>query len=365
MDGSRSTVRVAGSRLEDRVLVMTTSHLPTGLDEILATHSGISGVVAAGGPAVRECRKLKGVQPGMILGQDTQAARSHWATVIAPFHLPAAGLFGVPSLSDQVMSAGSDVDAVIAPSGTVRHGDTAALRAVVAGSNAVSDPRLVCSLPVEAGWLTYPDRRELIEQVQVSEHMVALTVVGQFDPLEGAGVAEGLLAVAELCGNKVILHHTDMAALQFIGHGGSGAVIGCTASLRHSVPALRRSRRRRKNSSPGMAVFVPGIDEFRDVTELGRWWGDNAPICEQSGCCGRALTDFDPKDPDDTALLAAHNLRGPLAVAAELLAAADRRSWLRDYRRQLLTSYDELRKATRAPGIVPYGSANIWLHLDN
>jgi hypothetical protein len=163
------------------------------------------------------------------------------------------------------------------------------------------------------------------------------------------------------CGDKVLLHRADMAGIQYLARGGLATSVAGTAGLRHCVPPLRRSQKRRKRPRNGAAVWIPGIDEFRDVSEVRRWYGATAPHCLLPHCCGRKLTDFDPANRDDVALLSAHNLRGPLAILGELLSQADRRAWLRSYRAQITTAYDELRAWTKDPAIEPYGSAQFWL----
>jgi hypothetical protein len=112
-------------------------------------------------------------------------------------------------------------------------------------------------------------------------------------------------------------------------------------------------------------VFVPGISEFRDVTELERWFGDDTPECELANCCGRPLTSFS-QDPGDIALLAVHNVRGWLPLIDDLVACSpgNRRDWLRRHHLEVDTAYAELRAQTGVRDIKPYGSAQVWRRLD-
>lgn len=349
-------------RLRDRALVLSSSQLPHDLDAIMTMHRDISGLITVGTSAPRAGRLLKSTQPWLVLGHDSESSRAYMATAEAPFVLPAdETLTGPVSLSDQIDYADKDLDAILSPTGTIRAKDDGALEAALAGCEAIHDQRLVCSLPIEPDWLCARGRARLIKGIQSSTHLIALSVVCQLDPFQNVEVAEGLLALTAACGGKVLLHRADMAGIQYLARGGLATTVAGIAGLRHCVPPLRRSRTRRKRPRSGAAVWVPGIDEFRDVSEVRRWYGATAPYCALPHCCGRKLTDFDPANPDDVALLSAHNLRGPLAVVDELRGQPDRRAWLWSYRAQVTTAYDELRSRTKDPAIEPYGSAQFWL----
>jgi hypothetical protein len=192
--------------------------------------------------------------------------------------------------------------------------------------------------------------------------------VGQLDPFEDREVAEGLLEVLDTCQDQIFLHRTDMTAIEVVARPGLGASIGVTASLRHTVPPGRRAQTRRRKPRPkrSLHVFVPGISEFREVTELEGWFGDDAPTCVLPGCCGRSLTDF-TQDPDDVGVLAVHNAKGWLQVASGLIACPPRYrgDWLHRHHLEAATAYDELRAMTGVRTIKPYGSARVWPSFDN
>jgi hypothetical protein len=113
-------------------------------------------------------------------------------------------------------------------------------------------------------------------------------------------------------------------------------------------------------------VFVPGISEFRAVKELERWFGDDAPLCDVTGCCGRRLTNFS-RDEYDLGVLAAHNAMGWLAIVEDLVACppGDRTRWLGDHHVRVAAAYAELRARTGVRDIRPYGSARVWSRLND
>lgn len=359
-----------GDRIRNRALVLTTSNLPHELGEVLNRHQKVSDVVAVGKSAPKDCRQVREACPWTLFGVDAETGREYTATPEEPFSLPKyVGLFGAISLADQIALMTADADLAVSPTGRISAADFKTLDAVIAGCNAIADPRLACSLPVDPSFLLDKHRGALIERLRSSEHLVAFSVVAQLDPFEDENVVQGLLEVIETCGSKVMLHRTDMAAVQFLARGGLAAGISGTASMRHCTPPVYRPKTRRNggngNKKRGAAVFVPGIDEFRDVDEVRRWYGAAAPYCVQEGCCGRKLTDFDPDRGDDMALLAAHNLRGMLAVVEELHGQEDSRSWLRDYRARVAEAFQELRSKARKKEIKPYASGQVWLALND
>jgi len=126
---------------------------------------------------------------------------------------------------------------------------------------------------------------------------------------------------------------------------------------------MKRPQTRRKRSGRGLAVLVPGIDEFRDVMEIEAWFGDRAPICATSGCCGRRINEFDADDEGDRGLAEVHNVTAWLGLVRRMLDSPDRMEWLRAHRAAVLVAYTELQAATGVRAIRPYASASVWLDL--
>lgn len=371
MSSGREQARVEAAAevvVADRVFAAASSRVSARLIAALSERPAFSGVVHVGPHAVTACREMS--LSGAVLAQavDLAAYERYTATSSAPLLVPGDDHSLIPwSLADFAADAvewGADV--VFAPSGLVREGDSQALAAVIEVSNDAGNPKVVTTVAVPQGWLSKARRPDLLRELRRSTRPVALVVVGQLDPYEDPEMAQGLLDVIDGCHGQVFLHRTDMTAIEALGRGGLGASIGVTASLRHTVPPGRRAQKRRRSSRPRrpLHVFVPGISEFRDVVELEGWFGDDAPKCTLAGCCGRPLTSFS-HDPGDIDLLAAHNVRGWLSLAGDLIAfpPSDRRNWLRQHHMQVETAYAELRAQTGVRAIRPYGSARMWSSL--
>ena len=369
MSSGRKQVRVEAAEIvADRVFAATSSRVAPGLADALDEHSAVSGLVHVGPHAVTTCREMSLTRADLIQAVDLAAYERYQATSSAPLLVSEEDQSLIPwslaGFSADAAEWGADV--VFAPSGLVRVGDSGALAAVIKAGNDAGNPCVVTTVAVPQGWLTEARRPQLLRELRSSTRLVAFVVVGQLDPYEDLEVAQGLLDVLKACDGQVFLHRTDMTAIEVLGRGCLGASIGVTASLRHTVPPGRRAQRRRRSPRPRRAlhVFVPGISEFRDVAELERWFGDDAPECELAGCCGRPLTSFS-HDPADIELLAVHNVRGWLPLAKDLAAClpGDRRSWLRRHHLQVETAYAQLRAQTGVRAIKPYGSAQIWSRL--
>jgi hypothetical protein len=308
-------------------------------------------------------------RPDLLQAVDLAAYERYQATSSAPLLVSHEDHSLFPwSLADFVADAAEwGADVVFTPSGLIRVGDSEALAAVIKAGNGAESPRVVTTVAAPQEWLTKAHRPGLLRELRRSTKTVAFIVVGQLDPYENPEVVQGLLDVLRACNGQVFLHRTDMTAIEVLGRGCLAASIGVTASLRHTVPAGRRAQKRRRPTRPRRAlhVFVPGISEFRDVAELERWFGDDAPECELAGCCGRPLTSFS-QDPSDIDLLAVHNVRGWLPLIDDLVACSpgNRRDWLRQHHLKVEAAYAELRTQTGVRAIKPYGSAQVWRQLD-
>jgi hypothetical protein len=356
----------AAASLSERVLVATSPKRLHAVAPAVSRYREVAGVVAIGRGSTVASGRLLAMRSDMVIAFDPAAYDKSKASTESPLALSDDDSLFPASLADVVAACAEQYDAVFSPTGLIVAADSSTLEAVVATCNAVDHPALVTTLPVEQEWLAARCRHTLIGHISGCKSLVALVVVGQFDPYEDEEQFQGLVEVIETCGPKVFLHRTDMAAFQAIPRGLRAASIGATTSLRHTVPGWEHAQRHRTDHKPGLDVFVPGIDEFRNVEELDRWFGDDAPTCPTPGCCGRSLTDFDPCEADRTAL-AAHNARSCLVVAEEMLSLAkpDRMAWLRTYRLRVATAFDQLRAQIGVRGIKPYGSYAHWLGLDD
>ena len=349
----------ASTVLASRLLVATKSELPRNLDRLMGLHADHSGVVAVGRAAAATVTHLRDACRAPVVVYDPAFYEGDIATASEPMILErddTGALLPAPTLSDFVAGVAPAVDVVLAPSGQVRAGDRAALEAVVHACNGVQSPRLVCTLPVDAEWLTGRSRDVLIEVICSSTHPVALVVVGQFDPFGDIAVFEGLHDVVARAGTSVMLHRTDMIGIQVLAHGALAAAVGTASTLRHTTPAGQFPRRRKRSTEPGLSVFVPGIDSFVDLTTLEDWYVDQPPTCEVVGCDPHALTCFSQRDRP---ALAGHNAAGVLEVGASLLStpATHWAAWIADYRDAVKDAFEVLRTTTGRRDISPYGAA--------
>lgn len=345
--------------LRNRILIATTSNFPTGFPDVLKHYTATSGVVAVGSPAGTACIGMRHLGFDGVIAFDPAHYEDVTATAATPLVLDAQNLFGTPHLRDYVDER-TDFDAVFSPTGQIPSGDTETLHAVIARCNEADHPKVITTLPIHQGWLSRDLRDGLITAIGRSACPVALVTVGQLDPIEHPEYIDGLTEVTQRA--APIIHRTDLAAVQVVPRGAAAAVIGTTPSLRHALPAgqfARRRKKKNKKAEPGIAVFVPGINEFRDVRTVEEWFGDLAPACELLNCCGRQLTDF---TADTRAELAGHNVRHVLAIAEDMLKwpTEQRMHWLRNYRNDVQGAFEHLRLTTGRRDIEPYASCAVW-----
>jgi hypothetical protein len=350
--------------MRDKVLIASKSNFPADFAALMRQYSAESGVVAVGAAAGGRAIALRDEGVDGLIIFDPARYDDTMATPERPLLLGEPTLFGTPGLRDYADALSGDLDAVLSPTGQIAVRDDETLNAVIAACNAADHPKVITTLPVHEGWLSRVYRETLIRAIAASRRPVAIIAVGQ-RPLEVPELVEGLSYVCARV--SPIVHRTDMSAVQVIPRGALAAAVGATPSLRHVIPVgelARRRKRKKKGAEPSMPVFVPGIDEFRDVRTLEDWFGDDAPRCALPGCCGWRLTDF---TADTRTELAGHNAEHVLVVAGQMLeyAPGDRMQWLRDYRGELLAAFEQLRLTTGRRDIKPYGSCAVWNSLDD
>ena len=372
--GSLSPVRrplcvEATDALADGVFAAVSSRVPPGLLELVSDVRAPSGLIVIGPRASATCRKLSRVNPSLPRIVDFARYEDFVASASAPMPWPDAEGMWAWSLDqwvDGIVAAGADV--VFSPSGIIRTGDSKALAAVIDSGNGVKRPQLVTTVAVHQAWLTETYLANLQDEIERSERPVGLVVVGKLDPFEELEVAQGLLDLFDSCPGQIFLHRTDnLAAVHAIVQPGLGASIGVTSSLRHTIPQGRRAQARGSvNRQPAVYVFVPGINEFRDIEEVESWFGDRVPCCAMPECCGRRLNDFS-RHADDLDILAVHNVRGWLTILEDLVAheSCDRRGWLYRYFQDVESAYIALRAESNVRSIIPCGSAEVWRRLYN
>jgi hypothetical protein len=349
--------------LRDRIFLAARSELPSRLAQTLRRHGPRTGLVLVGAKALSRLTEL--CANGVPIAYDP----SRYGAVMASYDQPMvldngdgqASLFAAPTLTDYVNTADERLAAVVSPTGQVGAEDSAALHAVISACNAVASPRLVCTLPVASQWLLPDSVDDLISAVEESSHPVALVIVGEFDPFEDVEVLSGLASLIGAVGESVFLHCTDLMVVSAVAWGTLGGSVGVSSTLRHTMAIGQSTRRRKKPDRPGLPVFVPGINSFRDVDTLDGWFGDVAPRCTVVGCTDHVLNDFSTHNR--TAAMG-HNAAAVLDVAGALLSVGpfDRRAWIRDYWERVATEYALLKVRTGRRDIRPYGGDH---HLVN
>lgn len=348
------------STLASRMLIAATpTGLPADLDGLMARHGVHSGVVVVSIQVSRALiTQLRQSASVPVVAWDPGRYQNITASADRPMILNGdePSLFAETSLTEFVTAADSELTAVFSPTGAIGADDSAALHAAVNACNAVTPGRLVCTLPVAKEWLAADRRAELATVIADAVHPVALAVTDHFDPFGDLEILEGLEELLSAVGSQVVLHRTDVIGMHALGHGALGSVIAGAASLRHTVPAGRFPRRRKKGADPGLGIFVPGIDAFVDLGTLDGWFVDRPPMCTVGSCSPHSLTDFSHRDRPAASR---HNCGGVLEIAERLLTEdpSDRHSWLQDYWSAVADAYARLRVDTGRRDIAPYGAA--------
>ena len=324
--------------LTDQVLVHTSWDTGQKLLDVLLSSN-------AGGFALRGSKASSGVQQlrregfdGVLL-IDSESYGKADATADAPFVLPKDTLYEVTLeqvLNDQ-RACGANL--ALTPTGYLRAGDSAALKAAAGIVGALGRDDVLFSVPIDIAWLGNDHISHLIAVLARLETPKAVFLGGQFDPLDRykAAVANLRRLVAE-AGHIAVLR-TDLNGFDVLCHGGFAASIGTGGSLRHTIP-FGETRRSSNPEDKSPSVLYPDLMAFfRGSTIAKRFANARAPEC--SICDGRPLDTFlGQKDSSAAHAHGVHTWSEWITDMIDQPTLADRATWWRNRSSGALAEYE-------------------------
>ncbi|MEV7603351.1 hypothetical protein AB0O91_38880 [Kitasatospora sp. NPDC089797] len=239
--------------------------------------------------------------------------------------------------------------AALTPTGYLRAGDTAALRAVVRETTARKDARIVLALPLDVGWLRSDLIGRLVEEVGAAPGTKAVMLGGQSDPL--AGFPEALTGLARLLTQVpgTALLRADLAAFGALARGAAFAAYGESSRFRHVVPPGESATASGFGDSP--TVLFPELMALCLGTTLARRFAAApAPVCECAACGRRELDSFASRS--DLQPAAQHNtavLMSWLRRLQTVPVGPDRQRWWQERCRSAVNRYPLVNAAIRQP----------------
>lgn len=336
------------SALTDQVLVHTSWDAGQKLlDAVLSSNAG--GFVLRGSKASNGVQQLKREGFDGVLLIDPESYHEAVATADAPFVLPKDTLYEVTL--DEILNGQRACGATVAltPTGYLRAGDSAALKAAADVVAALGRDDVLFSVPIDIAWLGNDHIGQLIAVLARLKAPKAVFLGGQFDPLDRykAAVANLRRLVAE-AGHVAVLR-TDLTGFDVLCHGAFATSIGTGGSLRHTTP-FGEPPRSSNNKDQSPSVLYPDLMAFfRGRTLATRFANVPAPRC--SACDDRALDTFLGKR--DSLAAHAHGVHSWsewIADMTDQLTLADRAIWWRNRCSGALAEYDVVNARLDQPG---------------
>ncbi len=298
------------------------------------------GAILVGDDAVAAVATIRAANPGLPLIVEPRALRKHLATAAQPFQLTSA------TLSDDLDQQRVYSDLAITPTGQIRAGDSAAMKAALRAANKLDRADTLFAIPAYAGWLSDEQYvKQLIAVINYSEHPVLLTFVHGHNPVESVKRARAYRRIFQETTVPVVAHRADLLGFDALAHGAIASAIGSYPSTRRLNPFDHRGGpvSNREDLSPHM--LLPDMLRIVRSTHMRReWFAGVTPIQCLCVICNGA--DVDRLHENETERRTGHNhnvvnLDSLYSSYVGLSTAARRALWT-DQTQGALATYPQL-----------------------
>lgn len=240
---------------------------------LIQTSAG--GAFLVGEDASRYLPQIRQANPGLPLIVEPRALRKHWASEAQPFQSAGSeGTFQL-SLDAELDWQRMDSDLAITPTGQIRKGDSAALKAALREANKLDRIDVLFALPMSSGWLSDEQLvKQLIAVINRSRHPVLLTFTDSTNPVGSMTRARAYRRIFAHATVPVIAYRTDLVGFDALAHGALASAIGSYPSLRRLTPVDGRgSSIDPEDMSPHM--LITDMLKFVRSTHMRREWFPN------------------------------------------------------------------------------------------
>ena len=241
--------------------------------EVALINPAAGGAFLVGDNAPKNVSAIRRGNPLTPLIIEPESFRKHWATAAEPF-MPNGklGMFAV-SLGlelDWQRSGGSDL--AVTPTGQVKAGDSAALKAALTGANALDRHDVLFALPMAAGWLSDEQYlKQLIAVINRSRHPVLLMFTSTSNPVGSVKRLRAYRRIFREVTTPVVAYRADLIGFDALAQGAIASAIGSYPSMRRLTPVGGRgSSIDPEDMSPHM--LIPDMLRFVRSTHMRREW---------------------------------------------------------------------------------------------
>ncbi len=270
--------------------------------EVPLLHEGLAGAFLVGANAPKYLVEIRRANPLIPLIVEPLALKDYWATGAEPFLIEGdpSSLFAMSldaTLDWQRMN-GSDL--AITPTGQIKVGDSASLKAALVGANALDREDVLLALPLEAGWLSEPQHlKQLIAVINRSRHPVLLTFTSKANPIESTKRLRAYRHLFAQVTVPVIAYRADLVGFDALAHGALASAIGSYPSLRRLNPVGQHGfAMDPEDLSPHM--LIADMLRFVRSTHMRRDWfaGAAAIQCFCVVCRGQEVDRLHGSNPE-------------------------------------------------------------------
>lgn len=235
-------------------------------------NANAGGAFLVGEDAAANMPKVRAANPNLPLILEPRAMRKHTASATTPF----AFAHGALSLDDDLDRQRLISDLAVTPTGQIRKGDSAALKAALTAANKLKRKDVLFAIPAFAGWLSEEQLiKQLIRVINRSTHPVLLAFIDGNNPVGSVVRADAYRRIFIETTVPVIAYRADLIGFDAIAHGALASAIGSYPSLRRLNPVGHRGRAMdREDLSPHM--FLTDMLRFVRSTYMRREWFANA-----------------------------------------------------------------------------------------
>lgn len=230
------------------------------------------GAFLVGARAPKYVPEIRRANPGLPLIVEPPALRKHWATADEPFKGAGSDSTFQLTLDAELDWQRMDSDLAITPTGQIRKGDSAALKAALREANKLDRGDVLFALPLAGGWLSEEHLiKQLILVINRSRHPVLLMFTGSSNPVGSMTRARAYRRIFAEATVPVVAYRADLVGFDALAHGAIASAIGSYPSLRRLTPVGGRgSSIDPEDMSPHM--LLTDMLKFVRSTHMRREW---------------------------------------------------------------------------------------------
>lgn len=246
---------------------------------LINAHAG--GAFLVGAHAPKRLTALRAENPSIPLIVEPEALTKHWASKDEPFHISTDpnDLFPMSLDADLDLQRMRQSDLAITPTGQIKAGESATLKAALEQVNKLTRTDVLFALPLAGAWLDSEQHtKQLIAVMNRSNHPVLLMFTSSDNPVKSDKRRRAYRRIISNVTVPVVSYRTDLQGFDAVAHGAIASAIGSYPSMRRLNRVGTRGHAADKETlSPHM--LITDMLKFVRSTHLRRnWFAEAEPL---------------------------------------------------------------------------------------